>query len=60
MSDDEGITRAKLPYCEAIMPGLKLEMDLKNILASEESEYQKVEILETYFGKVRAVSIKAS
>ena len=50
---DETPTRARLQYCEAILPGLKMEMDLKNILASEESECQKVEILETLFGKVR-------
>lgn len=50
--DDEEVTRARLQYKEAIMPGLTLEMDLKSILVSEHSEFQKVEILETFFGKV--------
>jgi len=49
----EETTRAHLQYTEAVMPGLNLAMDLKNILASEQSEYQKVEVLETFFGKVR-------
>ena len=53
---EEGSSRAHLQYCEAIMPGLKLQMDLKSILASEESEFQKVEILETFFGKVRLLT----
>ena len=53
MSDEGGITtRANLQYSEAIKPGLHFRMDLKRILASDESEYQKVEILETHFGKV--------
>ena len=50
--EDEGTSRAHLQYIEAVMPGLNLSMDLKRILASEQSEYQKVEILETFFGKV--------
>lgn len=49
---EEATTRAKLQYTEAIVPGLDITIDLKGILASEESEFQKVEILETYFGKV--------
>jgi spermidine synthase len=54
MSQDDAAAshRATLTYTEAICPGLKLEMDLKKILASEESDFQKVEVLETTFGKV--------
>lgn len=52
MSDTGGITRANLQYKEAVKPGLHLEMELKKILASEESQFQKVEVLETHFGKV--------
>lgn len=46
-------SRATLTFTEVICPGLKLEMDLKKIMASEESEYQKVDVIETVFGKVR-------
>ena len=49
---DETSSRAALTFTEAISPGVKFEMDLKRILASEESEFQKVDIIETVFGKV--------
>lgn len=58
MSDEGGVTRANLQYKEAVKPGLNLEMELKQILASEESEFQKVEVLETHFGKVSTWTMK--
>lgn len=45
--------KSNLLYREAIAPGLDSEMTLKAILASTESAYQKIDVLETYFGKVR-------
>jgi hypothetical protein len=46
--------RAKSMFCfrEEIAPGLRMEMELKNIFVSTHSEFQKVEVIETYFGKV--------
>jgi spermidine synthase len=46
--------RAKSLFCfrEDIAPGLRLEMELKNIFVSTQSEFQQVEVIETYFGKV--------
>jgi hypothetical protein len=45
--------RARLHYTEAIAPGLRMEMDLRRIICpAVESDYQKVEVLETIFGKV--------
>jgi spermidine synthase len=47
--------RAKSLFCfrEDIAPGLRLEMELKKIFVSTQSEFQQVEVVETYFGKVR-------
>jgi hypothetical protein len=46
--------RAKSLFCfrEDIAPGLRLEMELKKIFVSTQSEFQQVEVVETYFGKV--------
>jgi hypothetical protein len=49
------VERAKssLTFKEIIAPGHTVELELRRILAGPvQSEYQKVEILETYFGKV--------
>jgi hypothetical protein len=49
------VERAKstLTFKEIIAPGHMVELELRRILAGPiQSEYQKVEILETYFGKV--------
>jgi spermidine synthase len=48
----EEVARARLHYTEAIAPGLRMQMDLRRIIAAAESDYQKVEVLETIFGKV--------
>lgn len=42
-----------LTFKEEMAPGLSIEMELKNILTSTESQYQQVDVIETYFGKVR-------
>jgi hypothetical protein len=46
--------RAKSLFCfrEDIAPGLRSEMDLKKIFVSTQSEFQKIEVIDTYFGKV--------
>lgn len=40
-------------FREDAAPGLKLEMELNKIFVSTQSKFQQVDILETYFGKVR-------
>lgn len=40
-------------YREEVAPGLRIEMDLKRLFVSTQSEFQQVEVAETYFGKVR-------
>jgi len=44
--------KSTLIYREATAPGLLLEMKLLRIIESTQSEYQKIDVLETYFGKV--------
>jgi hypothetical protein len=45
--------KCSLTYKEVVAPGLMVEVELRRILAGPiQSEYQKVEILDTYFGKV--------
>jgi len=39
-------------FREDVAPGLRLEMDLIRIFSSSESEFQQVDVVETYFGKV--------
>jgi hypothetical protein len=49
------VERAKssLTFKEVVAPGLSVEVELRRILAGPvQSKYQKVEILDTYFGKV--------
>ncbi len=46
--------KSSLTFKEVVAPGLTVEVELRRILAGPvQSKYQKVEILETYFGKVR-------
>lgn len=39
-------------FREDVAPGLRLEMDLNKIFFDGESEFQKIDVVETYFGKV--------
>lgn len=49
--------KSSLTFKEVVAPGLTVEVELRRILAGPiQSQYQKVEILETYFGKVRSTS----
>jgi hypothetical protein len=51
------VERAKssLTFKEVVAPGLTVEVELRRILAGPvQSKYQKVEILDTYFGKVNS------
>eukprot|EP00934_Nitzschia_sp_Nitz4_P002533 Nitzschia sp. Nitz4//scaffold84_size84139//58185//59207//NITZ4_005206-RA/size84139-processed-gene-0.7-mRNA-1//1//CDS//3329559057//2523//frame0 len=43
--------KAGFQFREDVAPGLLIEMALKNILYTTETEYQQVDVLETYFGK---------
>lgn len=45
--------RAKMSFLfrEDVAPGLRLEMDLNKIFFDGESEFQKIDVVETYFGK---------
>jgi len=45
--------RAKTAFLfrEDVKPGLRLEMELRKIFISSESEFQKIDVIETYFGK---------
>jgi hypothetical protein len=48
--------KSSLTFKEVVAPGLMVEVELRRILAGPvQSLYQKVEILETYFGKVRSI-----
>lgn len=56
MSEEQGsieAQRAKVGYHfrEDTAPGLVMEMSLKRIFHSTQSEYQQVDVIETYFGK---------
>ena len=45
--------KSSLTFKEVVAPGLTVEVELRRILAGPvQSKYQKVEILDTYFGKV--------
>jgi len=46
--------KANFVYSEELAPGLKLELDLKRILCSTQSPYQKIDVIETTYGKVRS------
>ncbi len=43
--------KARFQFEEAIYPDVVVTIDLKNILASDLSEFQKIEVIETSFGK---------
>ena len=47
--------KSTISFREQLAPGLTIEMDLKNVHVMTHSEYQKVDVLETYFGKVRRI-----
>jgi hypothetical protein len=45
--------KSSLTFKEVVAPGLMVEVELRRILAGPvQSAYQKIEILDTYFGKV--------
>ena len=51
--------KSSLTFKEIIAPGLMVEVELRRILASPiQSDFQKVELLETYFGKVCNLSTR--
>jgi Spermidine synthase tetramerisation domain len=52
--------RAKMAFLfrEDIAPGLRLEMDLNRIFFTSESAFQQIDVVETYFGKVRGPSLR--
>ena len=45
--------KASFVFREDVAPGLRLEMDLRQIFFAGVSEFQQIEVIETYFGKVR-------
>jgi len=45
--------KSNISFREELAPGLIIDMDLKQIHVMTHSKYQKVDVLETYFGKVR-------
>ena len=57
MTDNSAIEaeRSKMGYVyrEDAAPGLVTEMILHRILECTSSEYQKIDVVDTYFGKVR-------
>lgn len=48
-------SKAMMLYREDVAPCLSVEMELKRVLASTESQYQKIDVIDTYFGKVGCV-----
>jgi len=44
-------SKASFLFREAVHPGVNIEMELKTIMTSTESEYQHVSVIETSFGK---------
>jgi spermidine synthase len=43
--------KSSLVYKEDIFPGLRFEAELKALLALKQSKFQKVEVIETFFGR---------
>jgi thermospermine synthase len=43
--------KAGFQFREEMAPGLIVEMELKKILYSSQSEFQQIDVIETYFGK---------
>jgi hypothetical protein len=48
-------SKGTMVFREALSPGLVFEMELKAMMASEQTPFQKVDVIETYFGKVGKV-----
>lgn len=55
-ADDTAIeaerAKAAFVYTEEISPGLKMEMELRQMMVTTSSDFQKIDVIETYFGKV--------
>ena len=50
--------KSSLTFKEVVAPGLTVEVELRRILAGPvQSKYQKVEILDTYFGKASIIPV---
>jgi len=49
---EEQRAKASFIYTEDVAPGLSVSMDLHKIHARTLSEYQKIDVVETYFGKM--------
>ena len=45
-------SKATFKFIEAILPGVEISMDLKAIMSSEQSEFQKIEVIRSVFGKM--------
>lgn len=45
-------SKASFKFVEAILPGVDISVDLTEIMTSSKSEFQKVEIIRTTFGKM--------
>ena len=64
VSHDEAIEaqRAKMSFLfrEDVAPGLRLEMDLNTIFFAGESDFQKIDVVETYFGKVSTSQLSST
>jgi len=48
---DKELSKSGFKYVEDVAPGLKLEMDLKIIYHTSISEFQEVQVIDSYFGK---------
>jgi len=44
--------KANFLYREDVAPGIRVEMELKQLFCSTHSKYQKIDVIETSFGKV--------
>jgi thermospermine synthase len=56
MADNEEIidkerSKSTFKYVEDVAPGLRLEMDLKTIYHTSISEFQEVQVIDSYFGR---------
>lgn len=47
--------KAHISFREELAPGLMIDADLKDIHIMTHSKYQKVDVFETYFGKVNFI-----
>lgn len=48
---DKERSKSAFKYVEDVAPGLRLEMELKTIYHTAVSEFQEVQVIDTYFGK---------